>query len=1002
MILVFTVGIVSTAAVTEVYAAGGVVMTVNGTEYTDHGTGWSDADVEDITATVNDSTYNTAELYVNGSKVLTSNVTNKAVTFSSSYLKPGTNELEVIMYKNGKKPVSTGKITITVQGDFVVEGISEGLFIHPDDFTGLVKVTANTVGFNKAELYIDGILKDTVYVSGTDAYLNAGTVEVGKYAFEVRLYPVSGEYITKTYNIELSTLKPSEIFEFEYTDDADESSDVYKNINKYIAYMEEELNIPQNYITVGQWKANIENPSIVADGLSDEDYIADGCSLVWTAADGITTKNIDIFTSQYNYTFKKYNNTETIKVNTGEANDIGFFITMGTNGVVTTGNTDFGDGTYAVNVDMDNFTGTSNPWNQIRQNISAINKNIDVLYMVEMTVKFNDAESFSSADFGFLGAVGTTFEGKQRVAKTIPGFTDAAADGKEVKVGVMVYPKAELADIYINDNLILGNHSLVQTNGDGTSYYKDYAAFFIRFYNKTKVDGEYKKLNYDILSYRIKYGYGNMNDEVYVAPEMKFVNYQNNATLTTAELEDIEVVTNSDDLVKAVLYIDGVIVDTVEIANKSAVLDMSMVGYGEHSAEVRLYPEVGEYISKTLEFRVADPAFGDTLICDFEDYIAGEVPSKLINPVTDVAALSYVNISQSGLNDPSVLANDAIVEYYDEVRGNVLHAKAAADSDTSKDGRRIEIDLTAGVDAIFKFDFMMDCFSDSRFITSRHYDGDNAGEYRIISVDTDGVLTVDGVNLAKIDVNTWYTAEAYIYANMGGLLTVNLYDENGQLINTVETVNPKLTDVDTLRCYIQYNRTTMEGERYIDNVSVTPVYGTGAITNVKAEINTVDVALTGVDSVDEVKIQGIDEVAILGYSYNMDESILTITTSQPLNNAESYMLSVYADGYAVPLTFGFEVEGEYIKVKDSYFDADKYGKFVVLNIDNKTEKDGKIIVLVSKWDGDKFISMNAKTITVAAGENKYNISVEDIENVKIMPVVSLSKPILLSNGVIEK
>ena len=69
---------------------------------------------------------------------------------------------------------------------------------------------------------------------------------------------------------------------------------------------------------------------------------------------------------------------------------------------------------------------------------------------------------------------------------------------------------------------------------------------------------------------------------------------------------------------------------TVEIANKSAVLDMSMVGYGEHSAEVRLYPEVGEYISKTLEFRVADPAFGDTLICDFEDYIAGEVPSKLL------------------------------------------------------------------------------------------------------------------------------------------------------------------------------------------------------------------------------------------------------------------------------------------------------------------------------------------------------------------------------------
>ncbi|MBQ2285266.1 MAG: hypothetical protein II244_06345 [Clostridia bacterium] len=46
--------------------------------------------------------------------------------------------------------------------------------------------------------------------------------------------------------------------------------------------------------------------------------------------------------------------------------------------------------------------------------------------------------------------------------------------------------------------------------------------------------------------------------------------------------------------------------------------------------------------------------------------------------------------------------------------------------------------------------------------------------------------------------------------------------------------------------------------------------------------------------------------------------------------------------------------------------------------------------------------MNAKTITVATGESKYNLPVEGIENIKIMPVMSPSKTIPLSKGVIEK
>ena len=41
--LVFVVGLISPAMTTTAYAQNDVAMTVNGTEYTDHGTGWSAA-----------------------------------------------------------------------------------------------------------------------------------------------------------------------------------------------------------------------------------------------------------------------------------------------------------------------------------------------------------------------------------------------------------------------------------------------------------------------------------------------------------------------------------------------------------------------------------------------------------------------------------------------------------------------------------------------------------------------------------------------------------------------------------------------------------------------------------------------------------------------------------------------------------------------------------------------------------------------------------------------
>jgi uncharacterized membrane protein len=43
LVLVFTACLISPAITTDVYAADGVVMTVNGTDYTNHNEGWSQA-----------------------------------------------------------------------------------------------------------------------------------------------------------------------------------------------------------------------------------------------------------------------------------------------------------------------------------------------------------------------------------------------------------------------------------------------------------------------------------------------------------------------------------------------------------------------------------------------------------------------------------------------------------------------------------------------------------------------------------------------------------------------------------------------------------------------------------------------------------------------------------------------------------------------------------------------------------------------------------------------
>ena len=77
---------------------------------------------------------------------------------------------------------------------------------------------------------------------------------------------------------------------------ANTTSNDYLNVYKYLTYYNggDIITIPENYITVGQWKANIANPAINANGVADDAYVTSDCTLTFTMDDGVTTKNVEI------------------------------------------------------------------------------------------------------------------------------------------------------------------------------------------------------------------------------------------------------------------------------------------------------------------------------------------------------------------------------------------------------------------------------------------------------------------------------------------------------------------------------------------------------------------------------------------------------------------------------------------------------------------------------------------------------------------------------------
>ena len=964
------------------------------------------ADLENIGAVTNSDKYNTAELYVNGTKVATENITGKSASFSSSYLKPGDNELEVVMYKDGKDAVKSGKIAVTVEGNITIDGLSDGMRVHTNDFTGVIKALTDCDGYVMAELYVDGNFADEASVSGKEVILLSGDLALGDHEFEIRVHPVTGNYISKKIKINITDKTLSETFEFVDASTADKTSNEYINILKYVTYMNDtELSIPENYITVGQWKANIANPVVIAEGLSDDDYITSDCKLIWTAADGETTKDIYINVASTNYMYEEFDNTKPINVNSANSNNLNMTISMGTNGTLTKESTQLDDGKYVVNVDFDNFTGTTNPWNQVLQNLPDINRDIDTPYIIDMDIKFNSAKGYSSADFGFIGSTGLEISGKQRAFVGVTGFKGLAQSGNKLRFTAVIYPKANVADIYLNGSLAKGNHSLVFTDTLGTSSYEDYGSLFLRFYNKTKIDDEYQKMNYEISRYEIKYGFGNIDAEIYIPPSMEITNYEDGASLTTENIVPLEAVTNSNDMKTAVLYIDGVKIAEEDVANKTVIFDMSSMGYGEHNVEVRMYPEIGEYISKSVTVNVADFVSLSDYTITFDEFEIGETPSSLSKPAEYLGTVTFVNYNNESLTDSSVTVRDACIEYYDDVRGNVFHSKADPESNIDKTGRRIEITQSNTSNNIaLNFDMMFESFSgvSYSFLATR-------GETENIAatINGDGLLKMTGTTTSEttsiqLETGVWYNFDAEFYCTMGGVVKLTVYDENGNFVGSMESINGA-PYTDRVRIYTPYNKDNLKsGEAYIDDVKVTIISVTGSVESVEAGENTISAVLSGVNAVNTVVVTGsMGKVEILGFAYDINENTLSVTTAQPLLPSDVYTLFVYTDGREIPMATGFEVSGVELKVTDSYFITSKGKNYVVLNAVNTTESEIKMTVLISEWNGDKFGSVKAETITVAPGEDKYSFEIKgDIKNVKVMPVSSLAKPVLLSKTVI--
>lgn len=768
------------------------------------------------------------------------------------------------------------------------------------------------------------------------------------------------------------------------------SSDSYLNIYKYLVYLEDGqiLYLPSNHITVGEWKYNISNPALNYGNLSDGDYIDNTCTLTYVANDNVTEKTVYIETVKTNELYKKYDKKQTT---TFDNNNLGISIRSSrtaTKGVVKT------DEGYALTIKSPS-TPTSNSWYNIDQSLTDIKKDIgDTPYIIDMTVQY-DMPGVSDVTCAFSIFDGTNYTIKPAASITNgrQAIKNKFINNQPVQVTVQVFPRANLASIYV-DGTWIRNLKLVSGNYD----YTDYVQFFFRTTNNTKTgDGKYYDFTGMTTDYEIRYGFGSVDADVL---DVNIDNYTDGAKIYNSEVEDVSVFVNVDGYKNAVLYVDGYKITESEMSGRSASLPLSgdVMGYGKHEIQVRLYPEYGEYVSKTITVYVEEAIESGSYVLNYEDCPVGIVST-------------YV---PAGIHNDFTSFNYASTDHRFEVisgnNGKYVYSPAGAPANSRINAT---FNTSKAYDAKFKFDF---CYEEigknDIFVIVRPNDArgtPNNVPTTFIILDEDGTLnarfTEGNVELGKVSKNIWYRLELDLHHVRDGSVDISFFeytDGGEQLLSeksgVIKASNP-IKFVDELR--VQPNQLPL----CVDNISATPVFYSGDITSINADAlnrNTVELNIDA-NSVENVELyNSIGKIKI--FDYELADGVLTITTAQPIVKEQMYYVKVYADNNLYPFTKGFEIGGKYVKVTDSYFKNSMGNYYAVLNINNTTSNDVVAAVVVTKWNGKQFISMNAENINVVSGNNEYtvNLGTEKPSEIKVIPVSLYPKTRLLSDGPILK
>lgn len=773
-------------------------------------------------------------------------------------------------------------------------------------------------------------------------------------------------------------------------DGANTSSDGYINIIKYLDCYDggDVINIPEQYITVGQWKANIKNPSINANGLADTDYITDACTLTLTYDDS-AEKTVSINTNEYNYQYKFFDkSTEPVTNSTYKLSSNLQLTSGGSQGAITPSTVMNPDGSYSMRVSISNMVETAtNRYAQFNQALAGINENIDDPYIVSADISLSGG---SQTKLVFALMYGSSQRVPVDIASSGSAIMAKLSSGTPVNLKIHVFPKSNRADIYLDGELVVKNHNLISSDAE----YKDYNNIFVRAYVNTKVDGVYKETSITISDYSINYGYGRCDAEIYVPTVLSINNYGEETSAKPEELEPIEVSINKDGYTKAALYIDGYKTEETNVIGRTAVLPIDSIGLGRHKVEVRMYPESGDYASKEIIVDVSDVILQDSYIEDFENFEVGDTPSNhsLASGVTSsFLHLQYENVEVDE----------------DNSNNNILHVT----SETVTTGTsRNELTLNTARDGIYSLRFKYDRFveSDVSFIELVQNADASKGLSRTIAAIvriSGNTLKASNSSFAALELGKWYTIEFESFCS-NNIMNLYLYDDTGALVSSLLGMAVSgIKAVNTYRIYTPYITTDADksADMYLDDISFTPVLYTGSITDITASTAnpyTVSADIENVSSVDKVEITNIaGDVSVMLNEFDTASGRLDVTLNQPLTGGMRYNIKVYADGISYPMTSSFTASGEYVFVNDYRFAYSGGTDSVVLNIDNTYTVDKDVKVIISTYNGQSVENVRAVNITAQPGEKEYQVQItEDLSKVRIFPILSYSKPTAIYGG----